>query len=460
MSLDISAAVNSPPYFRGEWIDASHAAYDARRAHYNHLYDRRPAVVARCVGVQDVRAALQVAAAHGWDVAVRGGGRGPGGHSTIEGGLLLDLSLMNDVFVDPDRRSARVGPGATQADVLRETVPYGLAPVTGLLSHIGFVGVAIYSGTGYLSPRHGYSCDWILSAQVVLADGEVVTASPTSHPDLFWAIRGAGDNFGVVVSVETALHAVPETTTLATWSWPAAQATELLGRYRDFELGVSADVFVVAGYSVGPGRQPTFDVTLGHLGDEAAVARDVAAVDAFGTSGDRSVTEVGWLELHHALDDAYPSCRQYWAAADLKVLDDPTLALLATEAEHIAAAPAGAELFVGFYSYRGAMLRQTSSPPAAMSRRHGCELIAISMYDDPARDSDLEMWAEGMVARFRAADLVHPGAMPNYTTRVDMREAWGAGYERLAALKATYDPLNVFRNSCNIPPAEPSERGQ
>jgi len=457
MSLDVSSyddVVTAPPYFRGDWIAPGDPAYDERRAHFNHLYDRRPAVVARCVGVQDVRAALRLAAEQGWEIAIRGGGRGPGGHSAIEGGLLLDLSLMDDVFVDADRRTARVGPGATQADVLRETVPYGLAPITGLLSHIGFVGVAIYSGTGHLSPRHGYSCDWVLSAQVVLADGAVVTASPTSHPDLFWALRGAGDNFGVVVSVETALHAVPETSTLATWSWPATEAAPLLGRYRDFELAVSADVFVVAGYSAGPGRQPTFDVTLAHLGDEAAVARDLAAVDAFGTPVERSVTEVGWLELHHALDDAYPSCRQYWAAADLKILDDRTLALLAGEPDRLADAPDGAELFVGFYSYRGAMLRQVSSPPAAMNRRHGCELIAIAMYDDPADDRALEAWGDGMVARYREAGLVHPVAMPNYTTRVDMREAWGADYERLASLKATYDPCNVFRSNCNIPPTE------
>src|SRR4030095_3084952 len=130
--------------FRGEWIDSSHPAYDDRRRHFNHLYDRRPTVVARCAGGQDVRAAVRAAAEQGCEIAVRGGGRGRSGHSAIEGGMLIDLSLMDDVFVDVDRRTARVGPGATQADVLRETVPYGLAPITGLLSHIGFVGVAIY----------------------------------------------------------------------------------------------------------------------------------------------------------------------------------------------------------------------------------------------------------------------------------------------------------------------------
>lgn len=455
MSLDVSSRdeVSAPPYFRGEWIEPGDPSYDERRAHFNHIFDRRPAVIARCNGVQDVRATLRMAQERGLDVAVRGGGRGPGGHSAIEGGVLLDLSLMNDVFVDVDRKTARVGPGATQGDVLRETVPYGLAPITGLLSHIGFVGVAIYSGTGHLSPRHGYACDWVLSAQVVLADGEVVTASPTSHPDLFWGLRGAGDNFGVVVSVETQLHAVPENTTLATWSWPATDPVPLLERYREFEQKISADVFAVAGFSTGPGRDPTFDVVLAHLGDSAAVARDVALVDAFGTPVDRSVSQTGWLDLHYAVDEAYPSCRQYWAAADLKRLDAPTLSLLATEPDHLADAPLGASLFLGFYSYRGAMLRQVASPPASMSRRHGCELIAIAMYDDPGDDGACEAWADDLIARYREAGLVHPGAMPNYTTRVDMRAAWGAQYDRLAALKAKYDPDNVFRRNCNIPPA-------
>src|SRR5213593_4261674 len=164
MALSVLPRLEPPPYFRGEWIAPEDPGYDERRAHFNTRVDRRPALIARCQGVQDVRAALRAAREEGWEVAVRGGGRSFAGHSTIEGGLLLDLSLMNDVFVDPDRRTARVGPGATQGEVLVETVPYGLAPITGTLSHLGFVGVAIYNGAGHLSARHGYACDWILSA--------------------------------------------------------------------------------------------------------------------------------------------------------------------------------------------------------------------------------------------------------------------------------------------------------
>lgn len=447
-----SADVSAPPHFRGEWLTADDAGYEERRAHFNRLFDREPAVVARCLGVQDVRDALRVAREQDWEVAVRGGGRGPGGHSTIDGGMLIDLSLMKEVHVDPARRTAQVGPGATQGDVLRETVPYGLAPVTGLLSHIGFVGVAIFSGTGYLSPRHGYSCDWVLSAQVVLADGEVVTASATSHPHLFWALRGAGDNFGVVVSVETVLHAVPETATLGAWSWPVTEAARLLQSYRDLELAVSADVFLFAGFSTGPGREPTFDVLMGHLGDEHAAARDVAAVDSFAPALERSVSAVDWLTLHHAVDESYPSSRQYWTAADLDDFDDTCLKLLEDEGRALADAPDGAQLVIGFYKYRGAMLRQVSSPPAAMGRRHGCELITIAMYDDPAQDAACKAWSEELVGRFREAGATHPGAMPNYTTRVDMRETWGTDYGRLASLKARYDPDNVFRHNCNIPP--------
>lgn len=455
MSVDVGIddVVVAPPYFRGEWLTPGGSRYDESRAHFNHLFDRRPTVVARCRGVQDVRAALEVARDRGWDVAVRGGGRGPGGHSSIEGGLLIDLSLMNDVYVDPERRSARVGPGASQSDVLRETVPYGLAPITGLLSHIGFVGVALYSGTGHLSPRHGYSCDWVLSAQIVLASGEVVTASPTSHPDLYWGLRGAGDNFGVVVSVETQLHAIPERTVLATVSWPVASTATLLRRFREFEETLTPDVFAVAGLSAGPGREPSFDLVLAHMGNPEEVARDLAVIDDFGPNLDRTVAEYDWLTLHHVLDEAYPSCRQYWVAADLKTLDDTSLGLIEDEAARIGTVGGEADLFVGFYTYRGAMLRQVSSPPAAMSRRQGCELVAIAMYQDAALDTTCESWGEDMITRFRDADLVHPGAMPNYTTRVDMRAAWGPHYERLVALKSKYDPDNFFHHNCNIPPA-------
>lgn len=452
MSLDVTA----PPYFRGEWLVEGDPGYDERRAHFNKRYDRRPALIARCAGVQDVRAALRFAREQGWEVSVRGGGRSPGGYSTIERGLLLDLSLMNDVYVDPDRRTARVGPGATQAEVLRETVPFGLAPVTGALSHIGFVGVAIFSGTGHLSPRHGYSCDWVLSAQVVLADGEVVTASPTSHPDLFWAIRGAGDNFGVVVSVETQLHAVPETATLGMWSWRvdgADAATELMRRYGELERGVSTDVFMMGDFAADGDGRLAFDLIYAHIGDDVEAARDIAVIDTFGTPIDRSVSDVDWVTLHHAADESFPSSRQYWSAADLAAMDDVSVDLIIDEALRMPKAAPGANLVLAFYEYRGAMLRQVAAPPAAMSRRSGCELIAITMSDDPDLDEACEAWAKGLVDRFRDAGLVHAGAMPNYTTRVEARDVWGADYERLAQLKRQYDPDNVFRHNVNIQPA-------
>lgn len=451
--------VAAPTNFRGEWLAPGDPGYEERRAHFNPRFDRRPALIARCSGVQDVRAALRVAREQGWEVTARCGGRGIGGHSTIEGGLLLDLSLMNDVFVDPQRRTARVGPGATQGDVLIETVPYGLAPITGTSAHIGFVGVALFSGLGYLSPRHGFSCDWILSAQIVLASGEVVTASPTANPDLFWAIRGAGDNFGVVVSVETQLHPVPERATYGSWSWPIDQAADILPRFLDLDGRLSEDVFRVAFFIAGgiTGGEPVYNLTLVHLGDDEAVARDVAAIDAFGgTPVERSVEAHDWVTLHNAPEQQamFPSIRQYWAVVDLVQHDDASVELLLDEGRRMVEGADGAWLrAVTHWPYRHAILRQVSSPPAAMNRRHGCELGAIAFYDDPADDARHEAWAEGLVQRFRDAGLLYPGGIVNYMTRADPREVWGDDYDRLAVVKAKYDPDNVFRHNVNIAPA-------
>src|SRR5829696_349257 len=336
---DVSTTLAAPPYFRGEWLTSEDEGYDERRRHFNTRFDRRPELIARCSGVQDVRAAVRTAREHGLEIAIRSGGRSFGGHSTIDGGMLIDLSLMNDVSVDPVRRTARVRPGATQGAVLIETSPHGLAPVTGVTSHVGFAGAAVYSGMGHLSPRHGFTTDGILSAEVVLADGEVVTASPISHPDLYWAIRGAGDNFGVVVSLEVQLHPIPETALFGFWAWDGADAAAVMRKHREMDRTVSDEVFWLAELGVNDEthRRLEFTITAVHVGSPENAERELAQVDAFGIEPvKRTVEPMDWVTIHHVFDEAWPSSRQYWAGGDLIELDDAALDLLLEEGQRMA----------------------------------------------------------------------------------------------------------------------------
>src|SRR5512145_2889558 len=220
--------------FRGRLIRADHADYDTARAVWNGAIDRRPRLVARCSGTADVVAAVRFARDHDLEIAIRGGGHNVAGTAVCDGGIVIDLSAMRGVRVDPAVRSAWVQGGALWGDVDHETQAHGLATTGGIVSHTGVAGLTLGGGVGWLMRRHGLTVDNLLAADVVTADGESLRASEDEHPDLFWALRGGGGNFGVVTAFEFRLHSVGPTVLAGPILWDAADAGEVLRFYRDF----------------------------------------------------------------------------------------------------------------------------------------------------------------------------------------------------------------------------------
>ena len=249
--------------FQGELIQPGDPDYDEARQVWNGMIDRRPALVARCRGVADVVACVRFAADHGLLLAVRGGGHNVAGFGTCDGGLVIDLSAMRGVRVDPERRTARAEGGATWADLDRETQVFGLAAPGGIFSKTGIAGLTLGGGQGWLRRTHGMSCDNLISADVVTADGRLLVASETENADLFWALRGGGGNFGVVTSFEYRLHPVGPMVAFAGPVYPLEQTAQVMAGFRDFvadapdEINASATWWSIPAVPGFPARSST-----------------------------------------------------------------------------------------------------------------------------------------------------------------------------------------------------------
>lgn len=226
MTRTVSGSV--PKLFRGEWLTPGSPAHDNQRRVFNARFDRRPAIMARCAGPADVISAIRFARDNELPLAVRGGGMHMAGFASIDAGLLLDLSLMRAVRVDPSSRVAECSGGTLGGDLLVQAAPFGLAGVTSVLSKTGLAGLTPHGGVGYLSPRAGWACDNVLAVDVVTADGRCLTASSTEYPDLFWAMCGAGSNFGVTTSMTARLHPMAKSICTGTYVWALSQAREVL----------------------------------------------------------------------------------------------------------------------------------------------------------------------------------------------------------------------------------------
>ena len=247
--------------FRGRLITADHADYDTARAVWNGAVDRRPRLIARCSGTADVAAAVRFARDHDLEIAVRGGGHNVAGTAVCDDGIVIDLSAMRAVWVDPAGRTARVQGGALWGDVDHETQAHGLATTGGIVSHTGVAGLTLGGGIGFLMRKHGLAVDNLLAAEVVTAEGSIVRASADEHPDLFWALRGGGGNFGVVTSFRFALHPVGPTVMAGPVFWAADDTTDVLRFYRDFV----ADAPDELGTVVRLGTVPPLPVIPEHL---------------------------------------------------------------------------------------------------------------------------------------------------------------------------------------------------
>lgn len=444
----------------GELILPGDRRYDDARSAWNGRFDPRPAVVVRCQGARDVAACVGVARAREMPLSVRGGGHSYAGLAIGDGAVAVDLSAMDGIVVDAERRTAKVGPGAIWADLDREAQAHTLATTGATVSSVGVAGYILGGGTGYLARRHGLGLDNLLSVEVVIADGRVLRASEAEHEDLFWALRGGSGNFGVVTSFELRLHPVgPEVVTAQAFH-PIQHARDVLRFYREFMDTASDDVTAYAFALRVPPAEP---FPAQHQGDPALalVACDCGDVDegraslqplaGFGDPFLAGVQTVPYTAAQRAFDAGMPEgLRWYTRGHYLDALSDDAIDTFVRHVEALA----GPFTMAYFEPLGGAVGRIAPDATAFPHRNAAYGLHILPGWTDPTDDEELMGWARD----FQQAMAPHAtgGVYVNLLGRDEgdrVPAAYGANFERLARLKAQYDPENLFRVNHNILPA-------
>ncbi|MFO1144933.1 MAG: FAD-binding oxidoreductase [Amaricoccus sp.] len=458
--LDDDLASSLAAALRGDVLTAGDPRFEAARALHNGMIDLRPRLIARCANVADVIAAVNFGRGSGLPVAIRGGGHNGAGLGSVDDGLVIDLTALRGVRVDPAARTVRVEAGCTTGDVDQATHAFGLAVPSGIVSTTGIAGLTLGGGHGYLSGRHGLTVDSLLEADVVLADGSFVTASAESHPDLFWALRGGGGNFGVVTSFVFRAH--PITSVFAgPVAYPVAEAGRIMRRYRDWLPGAPEELCVFLGLKTVVSADPFPREHWGermcllmtcHDGDEEAGRGALAPLleglpepffDWRGT--------MPYPAVQSMFDGLLPSGLQWYWRGDL-VRDLPDAAIDA----HLAwNAEAPSELSVmHLYPIDGAVRRKAGDAVAWARRDATWSMVIAGIDPDPAKAPALRDWARSYW------EAVHPysagGVYPNFLGPEEpdgrLQSSFGANWARLVAAKRRYDPRNLFRRNNNIPP--------
>jgi FAD/FMN-containing dehydrogenase len=434
----------------GELLLPDHADYDAARRVWNGMIDRRPAAIARCQSVADVQAVVNFAREQGLEIAVRGGGHNAAGLAVVDDGLVIDLTVMNAVQVDPDQRLAHVGGGATWGDFDAATQEHGLAATGGAISSTGVAGLTLGGGIGWLMRSMGLACDNLVGAQVVLADGSVVTTSETERPELLWGLRGGGGNFGVVTEFTFKLHPL-DGVYAGMLIHPREQAAAALRHFRE-ESDASSDALAVFSAMLSsPEGAPIFAYVIAYAGDAEAGAQAVAPYRALGEPLADLVQPMPYTALQKMLDDGFPTgVSVYWKSHFLAGLPDEAIDILVAGA-NAAPSPMNAVLIE---QLGGAVTHIGRDESAFDHRDAAVNLAIIARWGDPAEEEANIAWARGL---WDAMQPYARGVYVNYLGVGDnlerVRDAYGtAKYARLAALKHTYDPQNLFHRNQNILP--------
>jgi FAD/FMN-containing dehydrogenase len=431
--------------FDGDLLTPGDSGYDSARSVWNGMIDHKPALIVKCASVNDVIAAVHTARERGLEIGVRCGGHNVAGLAVPDGGLMIDLTRLAGVTVDPVTQRARVQGGAMLGAVDRATQPFGLATTAGNVSHTGVGGLTLGGGMGWLAREHGLACDNVVSYTVVTADGEVVCASADENPDLFWGLRGGGGNFGIVVEFEFRLHPVGTRTLVADLTFPLDRAAAALRGWRDLAEDAPRQATPTAEIS---GET----VTLGYVwvGNPEAGRSLLPALRSIGVPDREAVRELSYLALQ-TRDDSIEghSSRRYWKGHYLPELSDTAIAALLDRDLADTSLPG-----ISLQAYGGAIADVADDATAFSHRGTRFEYVAAVKWSDPDEDS-LCMGA----ARHAAAklDRFARGAYVNTLSdegAAGVRGAYSdAKRARLVAVKDTYDPDNVFHLNHNIAPS-------
>jgi FAD/FMN-containing dehydrogenase len=445
---------------RGSLCLPGEPGYEQARTIWNAMIDRRPAIVVRAAGVNDVMRAVEFARKHGLQLAVRGGGHNIAGNAVCEGGLMLDLTLMKSVRVNPIKRTVRVEPGVTLGELDRETQAFGLAMPVGINSTTGVAGLTLGAGFGWISRTFGLSIDNLISADVVTAAGKLVHASEENDPDLFWAIRGGGGNFGVVTSFEFKLHPVGPEVLSGLVIHPIAQAKELLQAYRRISSEAPDELaiwYVMRKAPPLPFLPPEWHgkeilvFAACYSGDSAKGQQAMAPLRALGKPIADVIGSNPFLAWQAILDPLLaPGMRNYWKSHSFTTLSDGAIDVLIDFA-HKLPSP---DCEIAFAQLGGAINRIPVSATAYPHRDLQYVVNIHTRWADAADDQKCIAWARGLFDALtpHATGGVYVNFMPEDEAQRVRAGAYGANYDRLARLKAKYDPDNLFRMNQNIRP--------
>ena len=436
--------------FRGTVIRAGDAQYDTARRIWNASIDKYPGLIARCSGLADVIGAVRFARAQNLLVAIRGGGHNVGGRALCDGGMVIDLSGMKGIHVDPEARRVRAQGGVLLGELDRETHVYGMTVPVGVVSRTGIAGLTLGGGVGWLARSHGLACDNVISFELVTADGEVRKASADENPDLFWALRGGGGNFGVVTSFEYRLY--PVSTVLGGLViHPRDRAADLLRFYRSFTEAAPDQLAAYIVFLHTPDGHPVVAVAACYNGDLGEGERVLAPLRSFGTPIADLIQAMPMPAMQTLFDAAVPDGNQnYWKSAFLRELSDEAITTIIEHANN-ASSPLTAILVE---QYGGAAGRVPPTATAFAQRHAQYDLAILTQWPDVSDSARHIAWTRNF------ADAVTPFAsgdhLLNFLGDEDegvIRSVFGVNHARLVEVKTKYDPTNFFRVNQNIQPA-------
>jgi FAD/FMN-containing dehydrogenase len=463
ITLDDGDIAGLARHFRGDLIGRNHARYDGARRIWNGAIDRHPLLVARCSGVADVAAALRFARERGLVVAVRGGGHNVAGTAVCDDGIVIDLSPMKGMWINPGARVARAQPGLLWGEFDHETQQFGLATPGGIVTHTGIAGLTLGGGLGWLMRRYGLTCDNLLSADMVTADGELVRASADENVDLFWGLRGGGGNFGIVTSFEYRLHPVGPNVLAGVVLYPAARAREVLDFYRSWVAGAPDELMTIVVLRMAPPApflptaihgQPVVIIGVCYAGPIPEGEQALIPLRRFGAPLVDLIQPTTYASHQAMLDASVPhGLGYYWKSEYLPPLSDALIDTLTAYAWRVATPSSYSAVF-----HMGGAVGRIDPDSCAFEDRRAAHAMTIdAVWSEPAAAGPCVAWARNFW------DAVRPHSMGRaYVNFLGeegedrVRAAYGAEkYARLQALKRRYDPTNFFRMNQNVMPSGP-----
>ena len=452
IELDIERLDALRAGFSGELLLPEDDGYDEARRVHNGLIDKHPALIARCHGTADVTDALGLARASGLEVSVRGGGHNVAGRAVTNGGVMIDLSPMRGIHVDPAAQTVRAQGGVLWRELNREAAVHGLAVTGGVISTTGIAGLTLGGGIGWLMPKYGIAIDNLLSVDIVTAAGEAITASANAHPDLFWALRGGGGNFGVATSFEYRLHPVRQVVG-GLVAHPLSNARDLLRFVREYVKNIPDELMVAAGLVNAPDGSgfKLGAVIVCHCGTEESANIDLKPLLEFGEPVMVEIGPMPYPIMNTILDAGYPKgALNYWKSTFFADLDDDVIDILV---DSFAAVPSSMGGMI-FEHFHGAVTRIPETATAWPLRHEGYNLVITSEWLDPTATEENIAWTRELYAK-----LEPHAAGRRYVNYLDaddaddaVRAAYGPNYDRLVEVKRQYDPDNVFHLNHNIAP--------